>query len=469
MSSTNLVQRIERKLAELVADAARDNGEDPGAAGVLVALSGGPDSVALLDVAARWARREDRPIIAMHVDHQLRGSASRQDAAFCAELCARLEIELVTVRVDARGVARHRGRGIEEAARQLRLDALEDVRCARGLTAIATGHHRDDQVETVILRLFRGTGLDGLRGIRPRRGRVIHPLLAVSRVAIAEYLTAQGLKWCDDASNADGSNRRGRVRHELLPLIRDIFGLGAGDSMARLAELADADLGYLEERSDHAWRAVQTEPPDGLVEPVVSATALASLPAAIARRVIRRWLGEALPTDLELVHVDEIRRWLADSQSGTGLDLPGGVRIERVFDALGVVGEPPPVASVETWRVAVEPLDAVPDPVPPPRRDPDGWRLVCAADALHGAVRLRHPRAGERLEPFGLGGSKKLSDLCQERRIPGRSRSGLLLVEDDRGPLWVLGIVQDERTRVLPTTRQAVTIFVSRRRQEGGR
>ncbi len=173
-----------------------------------------------------------------------------------------------------------------------------------------------------------------------------------------------------------------------------------------------------------------------------------------------------VPEDLALVHVDEVLRWARHGQSGSSLDLLAGLRVERVFDHIGMAGAPPPLDSVADWRVSVEPLPQRPEPVPAPRCEGRQWRLICDADALRGNLRLRHPRQGDRLEPFGLGGSKKLSDLAREQRIPAALRPSLLIVEDDDGPLWVVGVAQAERTRLLPTTRQAVTILVTRRRHE---
>lgn len=455
------------QLALLLGDAARAHGQNPDSAGLLVALSGGPDSVALLDVAAAWCRDSGRPLIAAHVNHHLRGDASGRDQAFCEEMCRRLSVPLEVGHGDARTLAREGGRGLEDAARALRHHHLEAVRAAHGLAAIATGHHRDDQTETVILRLFRGTGLDGLAGLAPRQGSIIRPLLPCRRRHVLAHLTGRGLTWRDDTSNHDGSNRRGRVRQELLPLVRDIFGPGADEPPARLADLVATDLAYLTAEALQVWERAVRPTPAGMTGAAISAIALAGLPTALARRVIRHWLGQHLPVDLALAHVEDVHHWAAHGQSGSGLDLPGGVRLCRTFDVLAVAGTMPPAVAASAWRVLVEPLPCPPDPIPPPSGNPDaGWQLVAAADRLQGNLRLRHPRDGDRLVPFGLDGTKKLSDLMREQRIPVAMRPDLLVVEDDGGPLWVVGLAQDERTRVLPTTRQAVTILVTRRRLE---
>ena len=148
--------------------------------------------------------------------------------------------------------------------------------------------------------------------------------------------------------------------------------------------------------------------------------------------------------------------------------MPQGIRLERDFDHVGIVGVAAPCDDASRWRVRVRPLDRVPTALAPPCCEDGIWRLTCPSDVLVGNLRLRNPRPGDRLEPFGLAGSKKLSDLMQEKRIPTIRRTGLLVVEDDAGILWVPEIGQAERTRVLPSTRQAVTITVDRRRREPG-
>jgi tRNA(Ile)-lysidine synthase len=465
MTTADLQATTAARLDALTAAVASDVGEAVDRAGVLVALSGGPDSVALLDLTTTWARRRGRPVAAAHFHHGLRPGAADADRAFCTELCATLDVPLHTGHGDPRPVARQRGRGLEDAARQLRLDFLERTRAGAGLTAIALGHHRDDQTETVLLNLLRGSGLDGLRGMPARRGRLMRPLLPVRRAALLQELARRGLSWREDATNRDGSNRRGRVRCELLPLIRDIFGPGAQDAPARLADLVAGDLDLLDDLAGRAANGHRGPPLPGHHGPSL-ACAVAAEPEALARRVIHRWLADVLPEPPERIHVEDVLAWLRTGQSGTGLDLPGPVRLERVFDRVGAAGPPPPPVDPAAWRVHVRPLATVPSPVPPARGGPDRWELVCPADALQGGLHVRAARAGERLRPLGRGGTRKLSDLFQESRVAASHRAAVPVVADDAGPLWVPGVVQDERTRVLPSCRQALTIILERRRSD---
>ena len=448
--------------------------------GLVVALSGGPDSVALLLVASHWARGAGAPLLAAHLNHGLRPGAAELDAAFCRDLCRRLEIELVEGDADPRAAARERGLGPEEAARHLRRRFLQEVLAGRPWPGcVATGHHRDDQVETVLMRLLRGTGPEGLRGIRPVAGGFIHPLLGYDRAAIVAFLEERGQPWRLDATNIDGDNLRARLRREVVPLLRDVFGEGCLDGPARLSDLLEADLDLL----DDLARQALSEAADG---PSLRVDALLALPPALAGRVLRRWLDA--PEQLEAVHVAAILGWLKEGTSGSWLDLPGGRRLAREFNSLSPGIPPAPDGGPEDWRPEVRRLPEGETPgLGGPHNGgpgnggpgnggldngvldrggpgtPDTWRLVCPASALRGNLRVRGWRRGDRLRPLGLGGGKKVSDLLREARVPASRRGGVLIVDDDEGILWVVGLARDERTRLLPDSGGTVTISVIRR------
>jgi tRNA(Ile)-lysidine synthase len=406
--------------------------------------------------------------VAAHLNHGLRPGAADLDAAFCGDLCERLGVDLVAGNADPRAAARERGLGPEEAARHLRRHFLQEVLASRPWPGcVATGHHRDDQVETVLMRLLRGTGPEGLRGIRPVAGRYIHPLLDCDRGAIVAFLEERGQPWRLDATNLEGDNLRARLRREVVPVLREVFGDGCLEGPARLAELLEADLDLLEQWTEQALSGAA----DG---PSLRVDALLGLPPALAARVLRRWLDT--PGQLEAVHVAAILGWLREGTSGGGLDLPGGRRLTREFNRLLPGIDPAPDGGPEDWRPEVRPLpeDAVPGlagtggPVKGGldngfRDDANTWSLHCPASALRGSLRVRGWRRGDRLRPLGLGGSKKVSDLLREARVPASRRDGALIVDDDEGILWVVGVARDERTRLLPDSGGTVTISVIRR------
>jgi tRNA(Ile)-lysidine synthase len=459
---TDVSSRIGKLVAQCCADTPRP--------GLLVGLSGGPDSVALLLAAKAWSGEVGTPVAAAHFNYGLRPGEADRDALFCRDLCAELGIDLHEDAEDPRPVARSRGLGLEEAARHLRRRFFQKLLVENPtLKCSATGHHRDDQVETVIMRLFRGTGPAGLRGILPVSGNVIHPLLQVGRGEIIAFLEDIGQPWRTDATNLDGDNVRARIRREFLPLARGIFGPGSENVPARLADLLQQDMELLERFTEKALAEVRL--PDQKDQ--LSVERLLALDQPLAARVLRLWLEDGQPSGLERVHVDDILSWLVTGQSGSGLDLVGGLRLTRDFDRLdrqASSNAQPPLRKAEDYRILVSknPAEAgdprmghqegVGDPT-----DESTWRLTCPASSLAGNLRVRNWKPGDRFQPFGLEGSKKLSDLLRERQVSRENRPAVLVVTDDTGILWVVGLARAERTRLLPSTEQTVTISVANR------
>ncbi len=476
MSRNDFLSLIDRRMDELVLRAETVAGEIPkgravppvAKAGVLVGLSGGPDSVALLLGVRQWGARTGRPVGAAHLNHRLRGAESDADTEFCRTLCARLNVPLFEHSADPRPIARVRGQGLEEAGRHLRRVFGEKLLSENpAYRWLATGHHRDDQVETVLMRLFRGTGPEGLRGIRPLNGIWLRPLLEVDRAEIVAFLETAGQPWRTDASNLEGSNLRARLRRELLPVARDIFGNGCTEGPARLASLLDDDLDLLETLTS-AWLDGCRNKDGDLRVPDLTVLA----PPQI-RRVLRAWLADAGAENVARVHVENIGAWIREGASGSALDLPGGLRLHREFDVIrlrrdGTRG--PALRFAGDYRIVVQTGKAGPDPAaagvaegPGDPGDESTWALTCPAEVLLGNLRLRNWRQGDRFQPFGLQGTKKLSDLLREHRITRDDRECVLVVADEESILWVVGLARAERTRLLPSTRRTVTISIVKR------
>jgi tRNA(Ile)-lysidine synthase len=224
---------------------------------VLVALSGGADSVSLLHLLRDMERSGDIVVAgAAHLHHGLRGPDADADQAFCRALAERLNVRFVTSRVDVASLAREQKRSIEDAARSARYAFLERAADELGADAIATAHTLDDQAETFLLRLLRGTATRGLGSIRPRVGRVIRPVLEVRRAALRRFLEERGEAFREDATNADVSIPRNRVRHELIPYLESRFSHAAPELLARQAALARDDEDFLRRLAIESARRV---------------------------------------------------------------------------------------------------------------------------------------------------------------------------------------------------------------------
>ncbi|MFI5179505.1 MAG: tRNA lysidine(34) synthetase TilS, partial [Vicinamibacterales bacterium] len=302
---------------------------------VAVAVSGGPDSVALL-----WLLRRVSADLAftiagvMHVHHGLRGADADADEAVVRELAARLDLPCEVARVDVAALARARRQSIEVAARDARYACFDEAAARWDATRVATGHTMDDQAETVLLRLLRGAGSRGVTGIRLRRGKFIRPLLECRRADLLQYLAAIGEPYREDASNRDRAIARNRIRHELVPVIERLAP-GGVRALARFARLAGDDEAYLERAAIEAAEFSVLSSGAGVE---VKRGVLAGLPPAIARRVVRLAVAQAAPdVTLAVGHLDAVRALAAADKPEGHLDLPG-LSVERRGEVLTLSG-----------------------------------------------------------------------------------------------------------------------------------
>jgi len=409
-----------------VAQALRSLGHPSAGQRVVVGLSGGADSVALLDVMAAVSRHRGFTVVAAHLDHALRPDSAR-DAAFCRDLCAALGVPFRTARKDVAARRRAEGGGLEEAARGERHAFLRRVKEEEGASWIVLAHTRDDQAETVLLRLLRGAGGLGLSAMRPRAGDLLRPMLALSRRHVLDHLAARSLAWREDPSNADVSIVRNRVRHELIPYLERHFNPAVREALARLAAL-------LAEESDVLASVAGDD--------VLTLEALRSVPRAVARLTVRRALqGAGGLRGVGLKHVDAILDLAATAApSGHRVALPGGREAVFHFDQVRI-----------TRRRAPSAPFALPLRVPGAVALPDGSHLLARAArgpavssgsaavvaVPDGPLEVRTRRPGDRVRAAGRDVS--LKRFFMDRRVPAQERGTLPLLAAGHQVLWVPG------------------------------
>ena len=428
---------------------------------VLVAVSGGPDSLALLHVL--WAEGKAHGLVevsAAHLDHKFRGDESAAEAAWVSAWCAERGIACEVGTADVAAWAKAEKVSKQEAARAVRYAFLEEVAARVGADWIATGHTRDDQSETVLMNVLRGTGTDGLAGIPAQSGRVVRPLLDVSRAEVEAYCAAQGLTPRRDPSNLESqAYTRNRVRLELLPQLAREYNPAVADALIRLSQIAGRDSAYLKEQAAAEMVRVTVRRAAGAV--VLDRAGLGGLHPAILRRVLRLALAEVRGTDAGVTfeHVEAACRAVENAAGPPfGLTLPAPACTLTVRKQL-----------VTVTQAASEPLDSaveVPLTVPGTARLPGGDGAVQAgwddgpgsvgldADAVDlPTLHLRYWQAGDKIDPAGMGGRhKKLSDLFTDAKVPRHFRRKLPLVADSRGLLWVPGLCVSERAKVMRET-----------------
>lgn len=421
----------------------------PGAL-VLCAVSGGRDSMALLHLVSAMAEEEGFRVAAAHFNHRLRPTADR-DEAFVRDWCREKGIPLEVGRGDVRALARETGTGVEDAARRLRYRFLQEAAERLGAACIATAHHREDNAETVLLHLLRGTGLQGLGGIAPVRGNIVRPLLETSRADIDAYVKAHRLPYVEDESNADPAYTRNRLRREVLPLLEEIAP-GCGARIAGAAEL-------LREENDHLRREAEALLPEaggGAVS--LPVPVLDRQDKTIRRRLVRA-IGQALGAELTRAQTEAVLHL----RSGGCLDLPGNLRAVRQPHRLLLKRQsppPPPLALHEgeqswgRWTVMLErrtaSLENTPDRVV--LRDTAGALTVAAWD---GTGRLAVEN-----------GSRTIKRLFADAGIPVEGRESYPAVFLNGTIAAVPGVAVDHSLR--PEAGESCLMVTFRQADEGG-
>ena len=371
---------------------------------LVCAVSGGADSVALLFGMYLLREKLQLRLSAAHFNHHLRGAESDEDEAFVREFCARYEIPLTV----GGAFVKPGRKGLEAAAREARYDFL------RGLPGkIATAHTADDNAETVLMHLLRGTGLKGLGGIAPVNGPLIRPMLNITRQEVEAFLLEYALPHREDSSNASDDFLRNRVRHHVMPLLRS-ENPGVSLSLSATAQRLRQDEEYLRSRLEPEL-------------PVVSR--LRSMPQSLQSRYLERFLKENGVPEPEQAHIDAARGLLYSDKPSARLDFPGGRMLARDYDRLRVLT---PAQPPEEGIVSVPGTTALPQ---------WGIRVTCGETPNggfgvkpQGTLRVRSRKAGDEIRLSG--GTKSIKKLMIDRKISAPLRDKIPILADEKGVLW---------------------------------
>lgn len=436
---------------------------------VLALVSGGADSVSLLRLLASGELGEDLRLSALHVNHMLRGDAADADEAFVVSLCESLGVPLRVVRFDVAAYAEAEGLNLEDAGRRIRYRFAEDeldARCAaagvsplRGRIAVA--HTLDDQLETFLMRLVTGAGPAGLRAIAPVRDRVVRPLLGVRRAQVVEYLGSLGQQWREDATNADTSRLRSWVRHELKPLVESVNPAFDTTLERTVRLLADEDelLAEMAQAFSHDF----VDGIDGGI--AFNREYMATLSRPMARRTVREALFREFPeaSRLEFEHVEAIVDGLATERFAR--DLPFDLQARSEYGKLVVSrkGTGTPVLAPCLLEVPggcdLGPVGVIGVRIVRPEdMNEDRDRAFIDAALITGALTVDGPREGDRFRPLGMGGSKKLSDLFVDEKVPKRLRAATPVVRSADRIVWVAGMRLSDEFKVTTETTQVLEL-----------
>ena len=451
---------------------------------LVVAVSGGADSVCLLHVLLELREKLGVELHVAHLDHQLRGADSRADAHYVANLARRLGVPAT---IEQRDVWRyHTGRGasLEESAREVRYAFLAEVARNVGADCVATGHTLDDHAETVLMHLIRGTGTSGLQGLQPfnswqtgaSRLTVIRPLLEVTREETSVYCRHRRLRPRLDVSNLSLSHMRNRIRHQLLPALED-YNPQITDALVRTAHIVGDDLRLLDELAVQSWREIVRRQADTFI---FTRSGFLGLPVSLQRSLLRRAISELLGSlkDIEARHIEEVLAGLTLTP-GSLINLPGGLLFSVDYDRFLIGTDQsglcpfPELTGEFTLKIPGEMLipgwhiEAVVIPPGEMQKEYDDFTAYFRLDEVGDEVIIRSRRHGDRFQPLGMDRMKKLGEFMIDARVPRAWRQRVPVVCSTRHIMWVVGWRIDDRLKVTASTGEALRLRFRRLPDEG--
>lgn len=433
---------------------------------VIVALSGGADSCALLLSLLRLAPDYGLSIVAAHFNHGVRGGESNDDEAFCRGMARDLGVGFVSGHCDPS--LRKKGMSEEDYYRRERYRFLDSVAEAHGAQKIALGHHQNDQAETVLINMMRGSGLEGLRGFLPmREGRYIRPLMNVTRQEIHSFLREAGQFFCQDSTNQSRIYLRNKVRLELIPYLKDHYNPAIEKKLAHTADILRREDEFIRSCVLDAMASISVKTSSGRVQ--FSATAFRDLPFAIRFRLIKMLL-ENLSADkngFTMHHIQSLVRLATESETGKMISLPKGLSARRQYDQVWI----------EQGTTETLPPFEYPVRVPGRVEIPEHGRSLTFRIGTKGDVDLscgntafldmdqivfplvvRNRRNADWIRPMGMTGRRKIKRMFIDLKIPRHKRDQMIMLADRESVVWIDGVCLDTRVKISPVTKRVLIL-----------
>jgi len=458
--------------------------------GVVVAVSGGPDSVALLGVLKYFSAAYNLKMVVAHLNHGLRPGPAEDEQALVHRLSARLGLVCESRTIDVPAISRGRKTSIEETAREERYRFFEEIRQRYRAQKIALGHHAGDQAETVLMNLLRGSGRQGLRGMQSVRAqRFIRPLLGITREEIRTYLAWQDLPYLTDLSNADECCFRNRVRHRLIPELKASYNPRLEENLCRTAEILSLEDDYLQHKVEERVADRRMVDIDAAQEEIrINLPLFLGLHEALQNRLIKHLLLKHAQRQqgIGYTHVRDVKALMHCAHSGGSLHLPFGREVRREYDILLIHRRARPPRGSERAAQPREEVSADHPPAGMIARDieiPGQVRIeaqnmtlsldfvdratVCLGDSrtvymdyacIVPPLVVRRPQPGDRIQPLGMAGTKKLKHHFIDSKIPVRLRTQVPLLVDGHSVIWIIGQMLSERVKLTDETTKVLKI-----------
>ena len=446
---------------------------------VLLGLSGGADSVCLFLMLLKLAEEWELTPVPVHVNHNLRGEEALQDQKFCEELCRQHKLSLTVVSEPVAEIAGAQGWTLEEAGRCVRYEAFARIAREQQCNKIAVAHHKDDQAETVLFQLFRGSRLKGLSGMEAKNGNLVRPLLCVTREEIETYLEENQQSFCIDSTNLEEEYTRNKIRRRIVPEAKEICA-GAVEHITELAEYAGQVEKLLDRLTEELFAQCAMTDEDNSIS--LGIEPLRSAERVLAERVLYKTLCRVYgqKKDITAALVADCMA-LTEKQTGRYLTLPGGVVARRSYDVLRIGREEQREANRKFCKEITE--------FPCEIRLPSGGKKLTLSvkfreelaenipkstytkwfdyDKISKAVFVRAPEAGDEMVIYTDGRKKAVADIFAEARVPKERRSEYVVLAIGQQVLWIPGIRGSEGYRITKETTRVLTATIDGGNEDG--
>ncbi|MEA3296893.1 MAG: tRNA lysidine(34) synthetase TilS [candidate division Zixibacteria bacterium] len=433
---------------------------------VLVGLSGGPDSVALLHLLVALRRKMKLKLAAVYINHGIRPRAAKKETAFCRDFCDGSNVALSVIEADIPALARKSRKGLEEAGRDFRYETYEHLAREHTCDRVALGHHVDDRVETVLFRIFRGTGRTGLEGIPVRRGRIVRPLYDCTKEEIYSYLDKNHLRYCIDTSNrrADPSGfKRNYIRNRLLVNIRKNLNPAVNRAILNLSETAATEERFLEKLVTGMFRKVIRITPGGKIE--LDLIKFRGYDVSLRCRLLRRCVAELsglMPNRCGVERLDKLA-----TDGGKAVSVPNRIHAVRMGDRLTLFRKqshcfseeliPGRVCRLKSLRLAFK-CRAGSYSGKSLNNERRSRSVLLDKCKLVLPLLVRNIQPGDRFRPLGMKGSKKVGNYLTDRKVPGIYRDEIPVVCDREGIVWLVGFEIADRVKIDRSTKEVLAI-----------
>ncbi|RQN08596.1 tRNA lysidine(34) synthetase TilS [Clostridium butyricum] len=442
---------------------------------VLVALSGGPDSVCLLNILYNLKAELNIEVGAAHLNHLLRDKDAFEDEEYVKTLCKSLDIPCFVKRVDINKYSKDKKMSSEMAGREARYNFFDDIVKDKGYTKIATAHNANDQAETILFRLMRGSGIEGLCGIKVRRDKIIRPILCLSRKEVEEYIEINNLKPRIDKTNFEKIYNRNKIRLDMIPYIKENFNEDIIQTLNRMSVLLQKDNEFIENSARSFYEKHCIEQSDYFI----IKKEMFDNKEAVVTRVIRYALTNFSKThyDFEMKHIYEICN-LAKNNSGKAIDLPNKIYAENIYGDIYI-----------KERININNID-VKQEIVVNKNEINGKKIFFDNeniefsllkndsnldlnqnnlikyfdfDKINDSISLRKRKNGDKIIPLGMKGSKKIKDLFIDMKVPKEERDCIPLLCFDENISWIVGIRVSEEYKITNKTKNILRVIVERK------